>query len=78
MTIYSIVKIGSDYVVQVDRQSVMKFSSRRQAARSVAEASGLLAASLVPHDTPDEEAPEEEPDEPVIRPSISRDSPELA
>jgi hypothetical protein len=42
MTNYSIEKIGSDYVVKVDDQSVIKVGSRRRAAQLVVEASELL------------------------------------
>ncbi len=39
---YSIEKIGADYVVKVDDQSVMKMGSRRRAAQLVVEAQELL------------------------------------
>jgi hypothetical protein len=39
---YSIEKVGSDYVVKVDDQSVMKMGSRRRAAQLVVEAQELL------------------------------------
>lgn len=42
MTIYSIEKVGSDYVVKADDQGLIKVSSRRRAAQLVLEASGLL------------------------------------
>ena len=42
MNCYTIVKVGDDYVVQVDRVGVLKFASRRKAARPVAEAADLL------------------------------------
>ncbi|QUS41173.1 hypothetical protein RPMA_21755 [Tardiphaga alba] len=46
---YSIEKIGADYVVKVDDQSVMKMASRRRAAQLVVDASGLLEeVPLVP------------------------------
>ena len=32
---YSIVRIGNEYVVQADEKSVLKFSSRRRAAKLV-------------------------------------------
>jgi hypothetical protein len=47
MTNYSIVRVGSDYVVQVNEKSVLKTASRRMAAKVVAEASELLDASSV-------------------------------
>jgi hypothetical protein len=42
MKIYSIEKVGNEYVVKVDDQSVMKMGSRRRAAQLVLDASGLL------------------------------------
>lgn len=39
---YSIEKVGTDYVVKVDDQSVMKMGSRRRAAQLVVEAQELL------------------------------------
>jgi hypothetical protein len=46
---YSIEKVGTDYVVKVDDQSVMKMGSRRRAAQLVVEAQELLAdAPLAP------------------------------
>ncbi|MBC7578600.1 hypothetical protein [Tardiphaga sp.] len=45
MRSYSIVKIGGGYVVKVGDQSVMTVGSRRKAARLVAMASRMLAAS---------------------------------
>ena len=35
---YSIVRIGNDYVVQADDQSVLKIASRRRAAKLVTDA----------------------------------------
>ena len=52
MSNYSIEKVGSDYVVKVDDQSVMKVGSRRRAAQLVVYASELLNdVPLVPDDT---------------------------
>lgn len=49
MTNYSIEKIGTDYVVKVDEQRVMKLGSRRRAARLVVDAQELLEdAPLAP------------------------------
>jgi hypothetical protein len=42
MKTYSIVRIGSDYVVQADEKSVLKIASRRRAARLVSDAAELL------------------------------------
>jgi hypothetical protein len=38
MTNYSIVRIGNDYVVQVDHISILKIASRRRAAKLVVAA----------------------------------------
>jgi len=42
MKIYSIVKIGGEYVVQADEKSVFRIASRRRAARLVTDAAELL------------------------------------
>jgi hypothetical protein len=39
---YSIIRIGNEYVVQADDQSVLKIASRRKAARLVTDAAELL------------------------------------
>ena len=39
---YSIVRIGNEYVVQAGETSILKVSSRRQAARLVTDAAELL------------------------------------
>jgi len=39
---YSIVRIGSEYVVQAGKTSILKVSSRRQAAKLVTDAAELL------------------------------------
>jgi len=39
---YSIVRIGNDYVVQADEQSVLKIASRRRAAKLITDAAELL------------------------------------
>ncbi len=50
---YSIEKIGTDYVVKVHDQSVMKVGSRRKAAQLVVEAQVLLEdAPLTPAKAP--------------------------
>jgi hypothetical protein len=52
MKSYSIVRIGNEYVVQVDEKSILKVASRRRAARLVSDAMELLhlhaAPGLVP------------------------------
>jgi hypothetical protein len=45
---YSIVRIGNDYVVQADEKSILKFASRRRAARLVTDASELLDSLAAP------------------------------
>jgi hypothetical protein len=39
---YSIVRVGNEYVVQVDEKSVLKVGSRRKAAKLVSDAVELL------------------------------------
>ena len=39
---FSIVRIGNEYIVRADDKSVMKFSSRRKAAKLISEAAELL------------------------------------
>ncbi len=41
---YSIVRIGNEYVVQAGETSILKVSSRRQAAKLVTDAAELAAA----------------------------------
>ena len=43
MTRYSIRKDGSEYVVLADDQSILRFTSRRKAAKLIADASELLS-----------------------------------
>jgi hypothetical protein len=65
MKTYSIVRIGNEYVVQADHQSVLKTASRRRAARLVTDAAELLDAQpALPSPQADAE------------PSIERDSSE--
>ncbi len=50
---YSIEKVGADYVVKVDDQSVMKMGSRRRAAQLVIDAQELLEeAPSAPTESP--------------------------
>ncbi len=44
---YSIVRIGEEYIVQADEQSVLKIASRRRAARLVVVAAGLMDSHQV-------------------------------
>jgi hypothetical protein len=41
---YSIVRIGSEYIVQAGETSILKVSSRREAAKLVTDAAGPPAA----------------------------------
>ena len=53
MKSYSIVRIGDDYVVQADEQSILKVGSRRRAAQLVTDAAELLNAQLQPAAEPE-------------------------
>jgi len=48
MKVYSIVRIGNQYVVQAGEKSVLKTSSRRMAARLINDAAELLEQQPVP------------------------------
>ena len=54
MKIYSIVRIGDEYVVRAGEKSVLKVASRRRAAQLVTDAAELLdllaSPQLSPHD----------------------------
>jgi hypothetical protein len=52
MARYSIRKLGSEYVVLVDGQSILRFTSRRKAEKLVAEASELLSGRSAEPDQP--------------------------
>jgi hypothetical protein len=43
---YSIVRMGSEYIVQAGETSILKVSSRREAAKLVTDAAGLLQQKL--------------------------------
>ena len=45
---YSIVRIGSEYVVQAGETSILKVSSRREAAKLVTDAAELLEQEPAP------------------------------
>ena len=60
---YSIVRMGSEYVVQAGETSILKVSSRREAAKLVTDAAGLLQQE--PAVTADE------------TPSLERETPEV-
>ena len=61
MKSYSIVRIGDDYVVQAEEQSVLKVASRRRAAQLVSDAAELLNAQLQPAAEPATSDAETEP-----------------
>ena len=61
---YSIVRIGSEYVVQAGETSILKVSSRREAAKLVTDAAELLQQEPAP-------AADEQP-------SIEREAPEVS
>jgi hypothetical protein len=50
---YSIVRIGNDYVVQADDQSVLKIASRRRAAKLITDAAELLDSHPPPGPQPE-------------------------
>ena len=56
MRIYSIVRIGNEYVVQAGEKSILKISGRRRAARLVNDAAGLLDSRTAPQTPPEAEA----------------------
>jgi hypothetical protein len=64
---YSIVRIGNEYVVQANEKSVLKFASRRRAAKLVTDAAELMDSQLVPALSPDV----------CVEPSIARDPSEV-
>ena len=45
---YSIVRMGSEYIVQVGETSILRVSSRREAAKLVTDAAGLLQQEPTP------------------------------
>ena len=61
---YSIVRIGSEYVVQAGETSILKVSSRQEAAKLVTDAAELLQHEPAP--CADED------------PSIARETPEAS
>lgn len=63
MKIYSIVRIGDEYVVRAGEKSVLKVASRRRAAQLVTDAVELLHSQDTPPLSP----------HPPGEPSIARD-----
>ena len=45
---YSIVRVGSEYVVQAGETSILKVSSRREAAKLITDAAELLQQEAAP------------------------------
>ena len=86
MKIYSIVRIGNEYVVQAEQKSVLKVASRRKAARLVNDAAELLSSQETPPLAPEantepstERDPQITPDPQVIPdPRITPDPSEAA
>jgi hypothetical protein len=52
MKIYSIVRIGDEYVVRAGEKSVLKVASRRRAAQLVSDAVELLDSLDIPRLSP--------------------------
>ena len=48
MNIYSIVRVGNEYVVQAGEQGILKIASRRLAAKLITDAAELLEQGPVP------------------------------
>jgi hypothetical protein len=61
---YSIVRIGSEYVVQAGETSILKVASRREAAKLVTDAAELLQQEPAPVA--------------AEQPSIAREAPEVS
>lgn len=59
MTRYSIQKLGCEYIVLADDQSVLRIASRRKAAKVVADAQELLSVQPV--------LPEQEPGQSPVK-----------
>jgi hypothetical protein len=62
---YSIVRVGHEYIVRADEESILKVGSRRRAAQLVTDASELLDMQSV------SEAPLQPDDVPSIEPDPS-------
>lgn len=52
MKTYSIVRIGTEYVVQAGEKSILKVATRRKAARLVSDARELLDTHAAPQLSP--------------------------
>ena len=81
MKTYSIVRIGTEYVVQAGEKSILKVATRRRAARLVTDAKELLETHAAPQLSPEAQAePSLAPDPRIIPdpgvipdPSVVRD-----
>ena len=62
MKIYSIVRVGDEYVVRAGEKSVLKIASRRRAAQLVTDAVELLVSLSAPLLSPQD--PPQDPCEP--------------
>jgi hypothetical protein len=60
---YSIVRVGHEYVVRADEESILKVASRRRAAKLITKASELLDMQS---ESPGSEAVSPSDDEPSI------------
>jgi len=65
MTNYSLIKVGNDYIVRADDQSILRVASRRRAASLISDAVSLLNAVDAPVEVQD-------------APSIQREEPEAS
>jgi len=65
MTNYSLIKVGNDYIVPADDQSILRVASRRRAASLISDAVSLLNAVDAPVEVQD-------------APSIQREEPEAS
>jgi hypothetical protein len=70
---YSIVRIGSEYVVRADDKCILKVSSRRQAVKLVAYAAELLESQSAPPLQPDAELSNADDSEVLLDPEVTLD-----
>jgi hypothetical protein len=70
---YSIVRIGSEYVVRADDKCILKVSSRRQAVKLMADAAELLESQSAPPLQPDAELSNADDSELILVPEVLLD-----
>ncbi len=70
MTSYSLIKVGNDYVVQVDQQCILKVASRRRAAQLISDAALLLNAQVNAQPAAESPAAEDVPSLPRETPDV--------